>query len=51
MGRDEAEQRRNKIAWWKRIAVKAGWPHTGIYIVMRDPDLSTGDNESPHRMA
>jgi hypothetical protein len=41
----EAEQRRNKIAWWKRIAAKTGWPQTGIYLVMRDSDFDAGEDD------
>ncbi len=44
-GAYEAEQRRNKIAWWKRVAAKAGWPDGGVYIVMRDTDFDAGKDD------
>lgn len=44
-GAYEAEQRRNKIAWWKRIAAKTGWPQTGTYFVMRDSDFDAGKDD------
>lgn len=44
-GEYKAEQRRNKIAWWKRIAAKTGWPQTGIYLVMRDADFDAGEDD------
>lgn len=44
-GEYEAEQRRNKIAWWKRIANKTGWPDSGTYFVMRDTDFDAGKDD------
>ena len=29
-GAYEAEQRRNKIAWWKRMAANIEWPDGGV---------------------
>jgi len=40
-----AEQRRNKIEWWKRIAAKTGWPDGGVYLVMRDTDFDAGKDD------
>ncbi len=44
-GEYEAEQRRNKIAWWKRIAAKTGWPDSGVYLAMRDADFDAGKDD------
>lgn len=44
-GAYEAEERRKKIEWWKRIAAKTGWPQTGVYLVMRDSDFDAGKDD------
>jgi hypothetical protein len=44
-GAYEAEERRKKIEWWKRIAAKTGWPQTGVYLVMRDYDFDAGEDD------
>ena len=44
-GECEAEQRRNKIAWWRRISAKTGWPDSGVYLAMRDTDFDAGEGD------
>ena len=44
-GAYEKEKRRNKVEWWKRIAIKTGWPDGGVYVVMRDADFDAGKDD------